>query len=430
MFLLTLAIGNSLVSPARSVTRSMLGHDFLAFYTAGHFARIGQLQKLYDLDAARDFQRDIAARNGLEIGQSFGPFWNPPFYAWVFAPLSALPYRAALLAWWAINLACLAMALWLLRRMLPADADWRTWGLVPLLILTSLPFQQALSHAQNTCISLLILTVAVNCWRNGKPLAAGLAATLLSYKPQLGLVFVIVLVLSMGRRALLGALFTGTALLLTIWTMPGAIGDYVMRLPRNLRQMQELGPYIWERHATLLAFWRLAIQGHAIGATSSATMVLGGLCWLGLASLLASALYRHMHLRKRLGKFGGNPITMPSGGTNCDRLISATIVSMPLLMPFYFDYDLLMLAAPATLLGSELAAGSGFCRADRWLVRIWIAFGLWTLIGPGAARWLHVNITVILLLALAVLHIARACRRSAGPRPAAMRPTKELAAAA
>src|SRR2546430_4183331 len=32
-----------------------------------------------------------------------------------------------------------------------------------------------------------------------------------------------------------------------------------------------------------------------------------------------------------------------------DRAIAATIAAMPLLMPFYFDYDLLLLAVPATL---------------------------------------------------------------------------------
>src|SRR5687767_5363168 len=136
----------------------MLGHDFLPFYTAGTMVREGRPHDLYDLAAIKAAEYETARQSHLDLGDALGPFWNPPFYALPFAPLSALPYRHALAVWWSINLAALAGAIVLLCRMLPtppARSDWRTWGLVSLLILVSAPFLQALTHGQNTFISLL-----------------------------------------------------------------------------------------------------------------------------------------------------------------------------------------------------------------------------------------------------------------------------------
>ena len=41
----------------------------------------------------------------LDIDPRYGAWLNPPFYAWVFAPLSSLPYRTAAAIFLAINVA-------------------------------------------------------------------------------------------------------------------------------------------------------------------------------------------------------------------------------------------------------------------------------------------------------------------------------------
>src|SRR3954471_10401323 len=158
LFVLTIAIGNVFVDRGNAITADAVGHDFLAFYTAGHFLRDGQAARMYDLEAVREFQQQVGEANHLELKkQSFGPFWNPPFYAWVFVPLAGFSFRGALGIWWGINLLCLAGALgiwWginllclagalvLMCRMIPS-VDWRVLGLVPAIVLNSLPFHQA-----------------------------------------------------------------------------------------------------------------------------------------------------------------------------------------------------------------------------------------------------------------------------------------------
>src|SRR4051812_6430081 len=160
LFLLTLTAGNFALPQSKRVTSALVGHDFLAFYTAGHFVREGRVHELYNLEAVKTYQHDLAQRESLEVGESFGPFWNPPFYAWVFAPLATLPYRTALLIWESANVTCLFAAVLLLTRMLQ-PAPRRITALIPLLLLTSMPLIQALTHGQNTMVSLLLLCTVV-----------------------------------------------------------------------------------------------------------------------------------------------------------------------------------------------------------------------------------------------------------------------------
>src|SRR6185436_1973775 len=205
LLVLTIVIGNSIIDRRDAITADAVGHDFLAFYTAGHFLREGQATRMYDLEAVRRFQKEVGEANHLELKkESFGPFWNPPFYAWIFVPLAGLPFRTALAVWWGINLVCLAGAVILLCRMLSEGGDWRIIGLVPAILLNSLPFHQALNHGQNTFGSLLILSATVWFWRKGSALWAGMICGLLFYKPQLGAIVAVVLVLSLGWRALAG----------------------------------------------------------------------------------------------------------------------------------------------------------------------------------------------------------------------------------
>jgi hypothetical protein len=85
-------------------------------------------------------------------------------------------------------------------------------------------------------------------------------------------------------------------------------------------------------------------------------------------------------------------------------------------MPFYFDYDLLLLAVPATLLAAELngrTTGAAARPSDRWLVGAWAAMFLWLTINPGLAGMTRVNGTVILLSAVATLLTTRALRHGA-----------------
>jgi hypothetical protein len=407
LLIVTLGAVNLFLPRHKSVAPEMLGHDFLPFYTAGLLVRSGCTDVLYDLGTIKAAEHEIAEKNGLEIGKSFGPFWNPPWYAWTFAPLAALPYREALLCWTLMNVAALLAAIVLMLRMLPPEQDWRTTLLVPLLLFVSMPFVQAISHGQNTFSSLILVAMIVTAWRQRKATLGGICCGLLLYKPQLAVVLAAMMALDLGPRVLLGlGIVAATFTLVTAWTMPGALGDYLLKLPANLHVMQVENSYLWERHVTFRAFWRLLLQGRGPGEVSPPVTILTAACaFAGAAGLLIA--------RFRSGA-SDNPWTGESASRRRDRLIAATIAATPLLMPFYFDYDLLLLAVPAVLLAAELSGrsvGSELSRRDRWLLGTWCTMALWMTVNPGLGNLTRVNGTVILLSIVTSLLTRRAAER-------------------
>jgi Glycosyltransferase family 87 len=388
LFVATLIVGNLFLPAGKAFDSRMYGHDFLPFYTAGQLVRSGRADQLYDPHATKILEHQTCREAGLVIHNEYGAFLNPPFAAAPAALLARWNYPQALAVWTALLLAFLIAAIALLVKMFPPQSTWRTWGLLPLLLFTALPAWQAAIHAQNTFFSLLVLAAAVTLWRNNRPLTAGLTAGLLLFKPQLGAVVAMVLAISQGRRAILGLAITAAALLLTtVWAMPGSLTDYLHRMPDNLRAIQALANYTWQRHVTFLAWWRMLLQGHVGALPSLLARVLALACTAALAGLLASTVWKIRSDPRRL-----------------DRLIAASIASMPLLMPYYMDYDLTLLAVAAVLCAID-AIRHGL---DKSILFAWVGFYAVAQINPATAGFTPVIAAVPFLAILSVLLIRKA----------------------
>jgi len=392
-FILTLWTTNFLLPADKQFDSHMYGHDFLPFYTAGQLIRMGRADWLYDPRITRVLEHETCREAGLVIHNEYGAFLNPPFAALPAEWLAAWPYRTALAIWTVILLLCLAASVGLLARMLPAETDWRTWGLAPLLLLAALPVWQAAIHAQNTFVSLLILSATVALWRNGRSFAAGAVAGLLLFKPQLAAVVIAVLVISRGWRAAAGAVVTAAGLLLVnLIALPGTIGGYLHQLPLNLRAIQMLPNYTWQRHVTFLAWWRILLQGHVGALPSTLAYALAGVSMAAIGVILAATVWRARNDPRRT-----------------DRVIAAAIAAGPLLMPYYMDYDLTLLSVAAVL-----CAGDAIRRGvDRGVLAAWIAFYVVAEFNPPIAGNTRVIPDVPMLALLACVLIGNARQRIA-----------------
>jgi alpha-1,2-mannosyltransferase len=389
-FILTLTIGNLLLGPDKAFDRRMYGHDFLPFYTAGQFLRSGRVGDLYDPQATKIAEHKTCDQAGLVIHNEYGAFLNPPFAAIPAVPLAAWNYRQALWIWTAILAACLAGGVLLLIAIFPAGSGWPTWGLIPLLLFTALPVWQAALHAQNTFFSLLVLALTVTFWRKDRPLIAGLVCGILFFKPQLGAVIAAGLVFTLGWQAAVGLAITAIALLATnLIALPGTMTDYLTRLPINLHAIQVLPNYMWHRHVTFLAWWRMFLQGHTGAVPTPFAKTLALLCMAAVGALLAKTLWQ----------FRNDP-------SRRDRLIAATIVSMPLLMPYYMDYDLTLLAVAAVLCAAD-AIRNGF---DRLTFSLWVAFYISVEMNPQIAGATRIIPALPVLTALAIVLIFKVQR--------------------
>jgi hypothetical protein len=284
------------------------------------------------------------------------------------------------LIWTGINVTAAGVAAGLLSRLAPWE---RTSDklLVAARVLCSAPFHQSIAHGPNSALSLLLVTVATTAWKTGRTFLASVCLGLLLYKPQLAVALAAVLVLLRGWRAGGGVAYVACAvLLLTVETMPGALGDYLARLPLNLHAMQVEQTYNWERHVTLRAFWRLLLQGRGPGETHRAVHLLTA---FSAAPLLLGLAFAARRARTR---------------SQTQSLIAATVAAAPLLMPFYFDYDLLLLAAAAALV----------TKPTRLQLVLWAALYAWLFVNPYVAGAVRLNLTVPLLWCVAIGLVDRA----------------------
>lgn len=421
LLVVTFLVVNGFLPKDQSLRGGDLGHDFLAFYTAGTFAGQGEYTRMYDMEAVRDFQFGVARQIGLALGPGFMPWWNPPFAALAVEPLAKLPYRTALTVWLAINATAVAVACTMLIGMLRnnahgmgyqsmpslqpnkyglaahASVDWRIWMLVPALVFLSMPFLLSMTHGQNTGISLMLLTGVVVLWQAKRAFLAGVVCGLMFYKPQLGALVALALTIRLGWRAAAGVASTGIVLTLTtLLAMPGALQAFLFKMPANLTWFQEANQYYWERHVTFKALWRLLIQHHDRGPTATSVVVLWAICAAVLGVALLTILVRR-------------PRSVETGSSE-DRVIAATVACSPLLMPFYFDYDLLLMAVPVVLYAADRLRSSQLRTSDRWTVAAWATLAGYMILHPHIADATNVNGNVIVMTWCAAMTVARAWR--------------------
>jgi hypothetical protein len=164
-----------------------LGGDYPAFYAAGEIARNGDWDHLYDAGTQQ------AAQSGLlDDAEGFLYFAYPPPVAAVYAPLAGLAYRWSYLA----HTLLMALALWgaiaMARPMVPLVDRFPVAAFAGALL--TYPLFRAVTGGQNTALTLLLVVAAARFEREGRLGAAGIAVGLMLYKPQFGVVFLVLLI--------------------------------------------------------------------------------------------------------------------------------------------------------------------------------------------------------------------------------------------
>jgi hypothetical protein len=228
------------------------GTDYVQFYAAGSTLQKGEGARLYDFEYQKKLEQDI-------VGKTFGghhAFITPPFFAWVFVPLSLLPYMWSFAIWSLLGLVCLFLSL----HWIDAAQPWRWFGWA----LVWFPVFASISFGQNSLLSLGILSLTYFLWCRDRRFLAGLACSLVLYKPQLvlGVGFLWLLEWRRDWQALAG-LAVGGALLagLSFGLLPESSRLY-MEISRNVlpgMARQEGFPF-WHAH-TPRAFWLLLMPG-------------------------------------------------------------------------------------------------------------------------------------------------------------------------
>ncbi|GGD17130.1 glycosyltransferase family 87 protein [Aquisalinus flavus] len=176
LFAAILAADTLLADGSVNMRGEHLGGDFLAFHTAGEMVLEGRAVDAWD--AAR-FEAALQEREPAI--EWYGLTWQyPPAAYFLVTPFALLPYKVA---YWAWMLAGLAVFWGCFRA---AFGDRIEGKAAPLLILASPIILVTLVQGQNTLFfgGMLMIAAALP---GRRPVLAGLAAAVLTIKPQLGL---------------------------------------------------------------------------------------------------------------------------------------------------------------------------------------------------------------------------------------------------
>ncbi len=198
------------------ISGNLQGPDFFSFYAAAEiFVKQGP-SSVYDILTQKQYEIAITQRPA----DSFIvlPYFHPPFYTLLIAPLAFLSYRAAYYAMTAFNVALLiALAVILVRGSLRVHG--RAVIVAVSLIAGFLPVFVTILQGQSDLVVLVPLAGAYMAWSRGRAGWAGVLSALAFSKPQLLLLIPILFITRRSWRAMAG--FAGTVLGLAVVSIAG-----------------------------------------------------------------------------------------------------------------------------------------------------------------------------------------------------------------
>lgn len=302
------------------------------------------------------------------------PFLYPPPFLWHVAWLGLLTPGAAHVALIGAMAVALGAALWMLHRGL--DDRARTLDSWIFVVLSSAGCVWTLTAGHIAAWFVLLLTIALLQWRNGKELAAGFVLSLIAIKPHYCIPILLCVLLGRAWRVLGGAVVGLAFLALT--TVP--LGHEVWA--RYLEQLATVGGTVAEippwKQITLLAFWRSVLGDARPLVVAAAT--LSSVVPCVLLVLLAWIKCRTV------------PATIP-------RLLGATVLMLLTCNVYSFHYDALLLTIPGAvwyLRGHEYASARSHLAIGVAISLAYVAQHLSAMVlqsglaltGPILAAWL------------------------------------------
>jgi hypothetical protein len=316
--------------------------DFTIFYSAGKMVRTGMAGSLYDERVEFQIQRGFAPEVSIRHGAL--PYNHPPFEALLFVPFTYPPYLPAYLAWNAVNLGLLGLALFLLRRHLPAlqSKPLSFWFLAAVAFL---PIFICLLQGQDMLLFFFVLAVSYVSLKQGSQLLAGFWLGLGIFRPHLVLPLVIVLLFSRSRKAVLGVACSALAMTAVSIAVIGWRG--MLDYPKYVWQLEQImgrGSIVPDNMPNLRGFLAIFLRdGHPVA------LALG---FVGSMFLLILVV-RLFRSAERTG--------------NLELGFSAAVLVAVLVSYHAFIYDLGLLFLPVLLL-----AGDGMRRL-RWASAVPVA---------------------------------------------------------
>jgi arabinofuranan 3-O-arabinosyltransferase len=297
--------------------------DFTSVYAAGRLALAGHAA------AAYDWNLHYAAENAVsphDYAAYLGWHYPPPFLL-VAAALAALPYAYAFIVWIA---ATLPLYLAAVRAVVGDKIGWLVGGAFPCLLPNIVSGQNGLFTAALIGGTLALLP--------RRPLLAGLSLGLLTYKPQFGILFPLLLVAGGYWRAMAAAAASAGALALATIAVFGVTPwtEFFHWLPLTSHALFAQASPIhtdWSKFQSVFALVRLVGGSAALAWTLQLTLT-------AIVALALCVMWR-------------------SNRISYELKAAAAAAGVLLATPYVYLYDLAVLAVAAGFL-LRAALNDGF----------------------------------------------------------------------
>ncbi len=327
-FLTFIVTANDLMSAQGSV----IGGDFFAFWTAAQNTFVASPTLLYDAD---HFQEQMLKR--LPERETILLYWQyPPTMMLLTAPAAALPYLPAYFAWLVSNTALLGAVLHRL---------WRNKTAL-ILALTSLAAFQGWITGQTGLFTAALITTAAAC-ADRRPVIAGIAAGILTFKPQLGLLIPIAFLAAGCWRAFAVAALTSFVFALASVAAFGVdtwLAFFEAIRAHSDRMQSTVFPY----HKIISLYGGLKM----LGAPN-----LLALCGQGLSTIALAGFVFHVWRRS----------------SEWDLRTIALCAAIPLATPYALYYELPILIAPLFLVARRATLSTWLTGEKFALMALWLA---------------------------------------------------------
>lgn len=222
------------------------GTDYMAFHAGGYLAI--HPGELYSLEQQYEIERSFGMPATFE---TMPPFLYPPFVALFFAPLSTLSFVPAFWSWLVLLLSMYLAGVYIWSRQAGMSDT-----VVPMALggLGFLPIVYSLIIGQVTALIFLVTILALVAFSRGQDARGGAWIGFLAFKPQIVLIWGLVLLASRRWRAAGWAVFVGLGLAAaaTIIFGPRIWLDYRELIGR----VNAAGPESYQLDVAAMTSWR------------------------------------------------------------------------------------------------------------------------------------------------------------------------------
>ncbi|HKW60175.1 MAG TPA: glycosyltransferase 87 family protein [Candidatus Dormibacteraeota bacterium] len=234
------------------VRGNLRGPDFFNFYAAAKLYVADGGGAVYNIAMQRQVELQITGQDPARF--IVLPYFHPPYYTLLIAPLAYLDYRHAYYAMAAINVVLTAALIAILVRG-SLGVHGRGWLIAAAMIAGFFPVFVTVLQGQSDLVVLVPLAGAYAAWARGKYGTAGALSALALAKPQLLLLIPVLFITRRAWRALaafagvlagLGLLSVVTFGLGAVLTYLGSVGTWAItgRLP-NTDQLVYTDPAVY-----------------------------------------------------------------------------------------------------------------------------------------------------------------------------------------